>query len=89
MPNIDTSLPGIHVTSSQLIKAGNGTLRRVIVNSSSSGTLTVYDNTAASGLVLLNAFPLTAGATPQFDLAFQNGCYFSLGGTADITAVYY
>ena len=86
---IDCSLPGLHMTGSGLVKGGNGTLRRVLVAASSSGTLTVYDNTAASGTVLVNAFPLTAGQSIQFDLAFQVGCYISLGGTADITAVYY
>ena len=89
MPNIDTSLPGINLSASALLKSGNGTLRRIIVNSASSASITVYDSTSASGLVLLQSFPLTAGATPQFDLAFQNGCYIALTGTANFTPVYY
>jgi len=89
MPNIDTSLPGINLSGSALIKSGNGTLRRIIVNSATSATITVYDSTTGSGLVLLQSFPLTAGATPQFDLSFQNGCYVALTGTANYTVVYY
>lgn len=88
-PMIDAALTPLRMTASGLVKAGNGLARRVICAASTSGTLTIYDNTAASGTIILNAFPLSAGQSYQLDALFQNGCYVALGGTADITFLYY
>ena len=65
-----------------LLKTGQGCLQKCAVSSSSSGTLTAYDNTTASGTPLLNAFPLTAGQVYEFDMMFQTGLYVTIGGTA-------
>lgn len=70
---------------SQLLVTGNGCLQRVAVSSSSSGTLTAYDNTSATGAKLLNGFPLTAGNVYTFNLVFNTGLYITVGGTAEIT----
>jgi len=75
-----------NTSASGLLKSGQGVLQKVIVAASSSGTLTIYDNTAASGTVILTAFPLTAGQVYELDIMFQTGCYISIGGTATITA---
>jgi hypothetical protein len=89
MTTIDTSLPGVRQTTGGLVKKGNGTLRRIACSASTAGTITAYDGTDATGTLLLNAFPLTAGQTPQFDLAFTNGLFIVVGGTADYVVVYY
>ena len=88
MTVIDCSLPGIRIgTTATKIKAGNGTLRRIIAQV--AGTVTVYDGIDTTGTIILNAFPIAAGANVQLDWAFQVGCYIAPAGGADITAIYY
>ena len=43
-----------HISSATTteVKATSGVLGRVIINSASAGTITLYDNTAASGTVI-------------------------------------
>jgi len=78
-------------TTSQAIKSGAGTLYGVMVNSHTSGTLKVWDNTAGSGTVLLNTITFNAGpqllSFPQ-GISFNTGLFFTVGGTIDYTALY-
>ena len=83
------SLPGLRITSTTLIKKGNGTLAKIIPSASSSGTVTVYDGTDNTGTQLTNALPLTAGTPVDFNLAVQKGLYLVVGGTADLLVTYY
>ena len=49
----------VNITTSQAIKASSGWLTGVFVNSSTSGTLKLYDNpSAASGTVICNTFKI-------------------------------
>ena len=72
-PVIDAALVPLRMTASGLVKAGGGVARRVVCAASSSGTLTIYDNTTASAPIILNAFPLSAGQSYQLDAIFQTG----------------
>jgi hypothetical protein len=50
----------------------------------SSGTLTVYDNTAASGKVIDGPITLTLGQRQlNFKIACQNGCYFAFSAAGN------
>lgn len=77
-----------HISASALVKNGAGWLGGWLVNSSTSGTLTIYDNTAASGTIVVNAIPLTAGQYIPFPSIMGKGIYAVIGGTADITILY-
>lgn len=74
-------------TSSALIKTGDGFLCGVFVASGSSPTMKLYDNTAASGTVMINTTALNIGWNPC-PLHFSQGLYATLGGTIDCTFSY-
>jgi hypothetical protein len=79
-----------NITASALIKTGVGTLEQIIVNSHSSGTIKIWDQTSAATPVICNTITLGSGERfIEFEgLAFTNGLYITIGGTADITVVY-
>lgn len=79
-------------TTSQAIKSAAGTLYGIVVNSHTSGTIKLWDNTAGSGTVLLNTITLTAG--PNFinfpsGISFNTGLFITVGGTIDYTILYF
>jgi hypothetical protein len=77
-----------NISADTLIKTGSGRLFGFIVNSHTSGTLKVWDNTSAASTVILNTITFATG--PQFILfpfavEFLTGLYADVGGTIDIT----
>lgn len=81
----------INGTSSQLVKSGPGTYFGVSVNSHSSGTIKLWDNTAGSGAILLNTFTFPTGSglfmIPD-GVDFNVGLFVTVGGTIDYTIIY-
>ncbi|MFA5871072.1 MAG: hypothetical protein WC842_04310 [Candidatus Paceibacterota bacterium] len=79
-----------NISASAQIKASAGQIYGVIVNSMSSGTLKLWDNTAGSGTILCNT--ITFAATDRFislfGATFGTGLYATVGGTADLTILY-
>lgn len=78
----------VELSASGLVFSGKGCVGGVFCASSTSGTLKLWDNTAASGTVLVNTFTLTAGT--WYPLPFQcvNGLYATIANTADVTFGY-
>lgn len=77
-----------NLSASALVKTGTGRLFGFIVNSHSSGTLKLWDNTAGSGGVLLNTITFAAGPVfvpLPFAVEFTTGLYATVGGTIDLT----
>ncbi len=78
-----------NLSASALIKTGAGVVSGLVVNSHSSGTLKLWDNTSAATTVLLNTITFAAGSGIVLDLGsdvqFSTGLYATIGGTADIT----
>lgn len=75
-------------TASALIKTGSGIVYGVTVNSHTSGTMKLWDNTSAAGTVLVNTFTFPSGSgVYRFPapIEFYTGLYFTLGGTLDFT----
>lgn len=77
-------------SSSALVKAAPGTVAGVVINSHSSGTLKLWDNTVGSGTVLFNTISFAVGEhyIDLFNAKFSIGLYATIGGTADITILY-
>jgi len=78
-------------TTSQSIVSGAGTFYGIVVNSHTSGTLKIWDNTAGSGTVLLNTITFAAG--PQtiilpMGVSFYTGLFATVGGTIDYTILW-
>lgn len=78
-----------NISASTLIKTGAGVVSGFIVNSHTSGTLKLWDNTSAATTVLVNTITFAAGSgiVVNFgsDVIFSTGLYATIGGTADIT----
>ena len=80
-----------NIAASTLIKTGAGALHGIIVNSHTSGTLKLWDNTSAASTVLLNTITFAAGpnfVTLPMGVSFNTGLYATIGGTADITILW-
>lgn len=80
----------INLSASALIKTGAGNVYGVVINSHTSGTLKLWDNTSAAGAILENT--ITFGVGERFielkGEAFSTGLFATIGGTADITILY-
>lgn len=79
-----------NLSASALIKTGAGVLKGIVVNSHTSGTLKLWDNTSAATTVICNTITFAAG--PNFiklpAVEFSTGLYATIGGTADITILW-
>jgi len=79
-----------NLSASALVKTGAGTVKGIVINSHSSGTLKLWDNTSAATTVLCETMSFAAGErfVPLFDANFNTGLYATIGGTANITILY-
>lgn len=81
-----------NISASAAVKSAAGTLYGIVVNSHTIGTLKLWDNTAGSGTVIFNTITFASGPNfinfPQ-GISFNTGLYATIGGTADITILYF
>jgi hypothetical protein len=85
------SSSGTSITASGLIKTGAGRVNKIIVSATNAGTIKLWDNTAASGTVLLDTMTLPAAGT-SIDLggiAFSTGLFATIAGTSATVTVTY
>jgi len=80
-----------NATASTLVKTGAGAFYGIVVNSHTSGTMKLWDNTSAAGTVILNTITFAAGPNfinfPQ-GVSFNTGLYAEKGGTIDFTILW-
>lgn len=80
-----------NITADTLIKTGFGKVAGFVVNSHTSGTLKLWDNTSAATTVLTNTYTFPAGSQvvsfPE-PISFNTGLYADIGGTVDLTIIY-
>lgn len=78
------------ITSSVLIYTGAGNVQGVVVNSHTTGTLKLWDNTSAATTVLFNtySFPTGSNYVNLFGAKFHIGLFATVGGTIDCTIIY-
>lgn len=73
------------------VKSGPAGLFGIVVVASTAGTVTVYDNTAASGDILFTKTALAVGETIHFGgngIAAKSGLHVVCGGTATVNILY-
>lgn len=76
-------------TGATVVKSGSGTLHCIVVNNSLTGTITVYDNTAASGTVIATITNPTKGLSFFYDVVFNTGLTVNVSATGgDYTVCY-
>lgn len=74
--------------STNAVKGGPGVLRGMYVNSTSSGTIKIYDALTQTGTVMNNTITPAVGYHSFADGAFAIGLSVTIGGTLDITLYY-
>lgn len=80
-----------NTAASVAVKTGVGSARGIFVASASATpTIKLWDNTAASGSVLVNTFtPVAATYYDLGDVLFKTGLYITISGTVDCTVIYF
>lgn len=80
-----------NITADTLIKTGFGKVAGFVVNSHTSGTLKLWDNTSAATTVITNTYTFPSGSQvvsfPE-PISFNTGLYANIGGTVDLTIIY-
>jgi len=74
--------------STSAVKNGRGILRGMYVNSTSSGTIKIYDSLTQANLVLFNTITPAVGYQNLGDVSFNTGLSVTIGGTLDVTLIY-
>jgi len=77
-----------NLSASAGIKNGQGVLSGMYVNSTSAGTIKLWDNTAASGTVIFNTITPAVGYHNLGNVTFSTGLYATIGATLDVTLFY-
>jgi len=78
-------------TASAQIKATEGKVFGIVVNSHSSGTIKLWDSLTAANDVILNTFSVATGSqtiTFAEPIVFNTALYLTVGGTIDYTVLY-
>jgi len=77
-----------NLSASALVKSGEGVLVGMYVNSTTSGTIKLYDNTSAAGTVINNTITPAIGYHDLGRANFSTGLYAEIGATLDVTLYY-
>jgi len=74
-----------NLTASGQVLAGEGWVAGMYVNSTSSGTVKLYDYLTASGEVIFNTITPAVGYHSLGNVHCTIGCYAEVGATLDVT----
>lgn len=84
--------PGTHkniaTATTTVVKGSGGRLRRIVVNTTAAGAITVYDNTAASGTKIATLKASVVEGTYIYDCTFVTGLTIVTAAASDITVVF-
>jgi hypothetical protein len=78
----------IATATTTVVKSGKGILRKVIVNTTAAGSITIYDNTAASGTKIATMKASIAENSYLFDCLFTLGCTVVTAAASDVTVTF-
>lgn len=78
----------IATAATTVCKTGNGVLERITLNEPTAGTVTIYNNTAASGDVIGIIAASTAAQTLEYDIPLSIGITIVTSGADDMTVVW-
>lgn len=77
------------VSADTAIKTGPGMVWKVICTASASGVIKVWDNTAASGNVILDSYTIFPCDEVELMAEYSTGLYLDVvSGTATVTVLY-
>ena len=75
----------INMTATGAVKTGKGVLRGFYVNSTTAGTIKLWDSLSAAGAVMNNTITPAIGWNDLGLGRFNLGCFATIGGTIDVT----
>lgn len=78
----------ISTATTTTVKSGAGLLHVLTINTAAAGTITIYDNTAASGTKIATIAASAAGPNFIFDVVFTTGLTIVTAAASDITVSY-
>lgn len=78
----------IITATTTVVKTGKGILHAITVEGGTAGTITVYDNTAASGTKLADFSSTNALQTYVFDVAFSTGLTIVTSAATSVSVAY-
>ena len=78
------------MSANGLVKTGTGRLAGIFCNTTTAGSLIIYDGLNAGGTAMFSGLVLTAGQLYNFgNVLFGTGLYIALTNIADWTVIYY
>ena len=77
----------INTNATTICKYGAGKLKRIL-NVDNAGSITIYDNTAASGTIIATIDTAKALGTLDFDIPFSNGLTVVTASGAKVVVIY-
>lgn len=78
----------INTIATTVVLSGRGILKRIVVNTSAAGAITVYDNTSAAGLPLGILKASIAEGSYDYDVEMQSGITIVTAAASNITVVW-
>lgn len=84
----DEKLVNIASATTTTVKSGSGYLNRIVINTTAAGTITIYDNTAASGTKIATIAASAAQGTYTYQGRFAIGLTIVTAAASDITVSY-
>ena len=78
----------IFTATTTTLKSGHGQLRSITVSETAAGTVTVYDNTVASGTVIAVLKASVAEQTFVYDVAFNTGLTIVTAAASKLSVSY-
>jgi hypothetical protein len=78
----------ISTATTTTVKSGAGFLHRLIVNGGTTGTIIIYDNTAASGTIIASFDTTNAIASYEFNVTFATGLTIVTSAATKLTVAW-
>ena len=79
----------VQANASTQVFAGKGIIKGILVSSTTSGTLKIWDSLSATGTVLINTITPAAGTfIPLPNVQCNTGCYVTAANTIEYTILY-
>lgn len=78
----------IATATTTVVKSGGGILRRITVNTTAAGAVTVYDNTSAAGTKIATLPSSAVVGTYEYGVRFGTGLTVVTAAASDVTVVW-